>query len=45
MRLLLSEPNPDDGLLADVANQYKFNRSQFEEKARELTQLHAVKGG
>ncbi|XP_063676118.1 ubiquitin-conjugating enzyme E2 T-like [Bolinopsis microptera] len=44
VRLLLSEPNPDDGLLADVSNQYKFNRSQFEDKAREMTQMYAVKG-
>lgn len=44
MRLLLSEPNPDDGLLVDVSNQFKFNKSQFEQTAREITKQYATKG-
>ncbi|KAL5264123.1 hypothetical protein ACHWQZ_G005264 [Mnemiopsis leidyi] len=44
VRLLLSEPNPDDGLLADVSNQYKFNRAQFEEQAKQWTVEYAMSG-
>ena len=44
VRLLLSEPNPEDGLLADVSSLYKFNRTQFNETARELTLKYAMQG-
>ena len=51
IQLLLSEPNPDDGLMADISHEYKHNRPQFLEKAREWVKRHAsgscegVRGG
>mmetsp|Transcript_35711 Transcript_35711/g.43084 ORF Transcript_35711/g.43084 Transcript_35711/m.43084 type:complete len:304 (+) Transcript_35711:476-1387(+) len=42
IRLLLAEPNPDDGLMAEVSDEYKHNRAVFDAKARKLTQQHAV---
>jgi len=42
VRLLLSEPNPDDGLLADISQQYKFHREEFNAEARRFTKLHAM---
>lgn len=41
IRLLLSEANPDDGLVGDIANEYKTNRAVFDAKARRLTREHA----
>ncbi|GLJ29654.1 hypothetical protein SUGI_0584750 [Cryptomeria japonica] len=40
--LLLSEPNPDDGLMCDISAEYKHNRSTFDQKARSWTQKYAV---
>lgn len=34
---LLSDPNPDDPLMPDIANLYKTNRSKFIASAREWT--------
>mmetsp|Transcript_13707 Transcript_13707/g.43836 ORF Transcript_13707/g.43836 Transcript_13707/m.43836 type:complete len:247 (+) Transcript_13707:45-785(+) len=42
IRLLLAEPNPDDGLMPDITRQYREDRCAFEAKARRLTQEHAV---
>ncbi|CAN8270536.1 unnamed protein product [Cochlearia groenlandica] len=39
--LLLSEPNPDDGLMCDVSREYKYNRQTFDYKAREMTEKYA----
>jgi ubiquitin-conjugating enzyme E2 D/E len=39
---LLSDPNPDDPLVPDIASQYKHNRSAFEAAAREATRKHAT---
>ncbi|KAH0435228.1 hypothetical protein IEQ34_026638 [Dendrobium chrysotoxum] len=39
--LLLSEPNPDDGLMAEVSREYKYNRKVFDEKARDWTNRYA----
>ncbi|PKA61702.1 putative ubiquitin-conjugating enzyme E2 37 [Apostasia shenzhenica] len=39
--LLLSEPNPDDGLMAEISKEYKYNRKLFDEKARSWAQKYA----
>ena len=44
IQLLLSEPNPDDGLMADISHEYKHNRPQFLEKARLWVKKHASGG-
>ncbi|KAL5835983.1 hypothetical protein ACOSQ4_015480 [Xanthoceras sorbifolium] len=42
--LLLTEPNPDDGLMCEASREYKYNRQTFDQKARLMTQKYA-KGG
>ncbi|KAF8036464.1 hypothetical protein BT93_C2246 [Corymbia citriodora subsp. variegata] len=42
--LLLSEPNPDDGLMREASREYKYNRQTFDEKARYMTQKYAKAG-
>lgn len=44
IQLLLSEPNPDDGLMADISAEYKHNRPLFEGKAREWVSKYAKDG-
>ncbi|XP_059634969.1 uncharacterized protein LOC132277206 [Cornus florida] len=39
--LLLSEPNPDDGLMCEASKEYKYNRQAFDQKARSMTQKYA----
>ncbi|XP_076234772.1 ubiquitin-conjugating enzyme E2 T [Calliopsis andreniformis] len=38
VQCLLENPNPEDPLMADIAEEYKFNRQQFERKARKFTE-------
>ncbi len=38
---LLTDPNPDDPLVPEVANLYKKNRAEYEIKAREWTTKYA----
>jgi ubiquitin-conjugating enzyme E2 D/E len=38
---LLSDPNPDDPLVSDIANIYKSNKVQYEANAREYTLKYA----
>lgn len=38
VQCLLENPNPEDPLMADIAEEYKFNRQEFERKARNLTE-------
>lgn len=38
---LLTDPNPDDPLMPDIAQLYKRNKAEYEEKAREYTMLYA----
>ena len=38
---LLTDPNPDDPLVPDIAHIYKTNRSKYETTAREWTKKHA----
>ncbi|KAK3257864.1 hypothetical protein CYMTET_33064, partial [Cymbomonas tetramitiformis] len=42
--LLLSEPNADDGLMADITEQYKHDRAVFDATARRYTQDYATGG-
>jgi ubiquitin-conjugating enzyme E2 T len=41
IQLLIAEANPDDGLMADIAAEYKFNRPQFNSTARTWTRRFA----
>ena len=38
---MLTDPNPDDPLMPDIANQYKTNRAEYENTAKEWTELYA----
>ena len=38
---LLSDPNPDDPLVSEIANIYKLNKAQYEANAREYTLKYA----
>ncbi|CAG0885559.1 unnamed protein product [Cyprideis torosa] len=40
--LLLSNPHPQDPLVADIANELMTNPSKFNEKAKRCTELHAM---
>jgi len=39
---LLTDPNPDDPLVPDIARIYVENRAKYNEKARAMTQQHAM---
>jgi len=41
IRLLMSHPNPDDGLMVEITQQYINDRAQFERIAVERTRQHA----
>jgi ubiquitin-conjugating enzyme E2 D/E len=38
---MFTDPNPDDPLVPDIANQYKHDRAEYERIARKWTQLYA----
>ena len=38
---LLTDPNPEDPLMPEIAQLYKTNKAAYEEKAREYTMLYA----
>ncbi|KAM7488380.1 hypothetical protein LguiB_025864 [Lonicera macranthoides] len=42
--LLLSEPNPDDGLMCEASKEYKYNRQAFDQKAQSMTEKYARTG-
>ncbi|XP_076942574.1 uncharacterized protein LOC143612485 [Bidens hawaiensis] len=42
--LLLSEPNPDDGLMCEASKEYKYNKQVFDQKARSMTEKFARPG-
>ena len=42
IRLLISNANPDDPLVAEIAREYKEDRAAYDKKAREHTLLHAA---
>ena len=39
---LLTDPNPDDPLVPEIAHIYKTDRQRYEETAREWTRKYAV---
>jgi ubiquitin-conjugating enzyme E2 D/E len=39
---LLTDPNPDDPLVPEIANIYKTNRAEYEMRAREWTMTYAM---
>jgi ubiquitin-conjugating enzyme E2 D/E len=39
---MLTDPNPDDPLVPEIANEYKHNRAQYESTAREWTEMYAM---
>jgi len=39
---LLTDPNPDDPLVPDIAKQYKTDREQYNSTARQWTQKYAM---
>jgi ubiquitin-conjugating enzyme E2 D/E len=41
---LLTDPNPDDPFMPDIARQYKENRAAYEEEARRWTLSYAQPG-
>ena len=41
IQLLLAEPNPDDGLMADISSEYKHQKPVFLTKAKEWTDKYA----
>ncbi|KAG8548718.1 hypothetical protein GDO81_024461 [Engystomops pustulosus] len=41
IQLLMSEPNPEDPLMADIAREYKYHRSVYTANARSWTERHA----
>ena len=41
IQLLLAEPNPDDGLMADISREYKLDRPTFLRNAKALVEKYA----
>ncbi|XP_053312873.1 ubiquitin-conjugating enzyme E2 T isoform X2 [Spea bombifrons] len=42
IQLLMSEPNPDDPLMADISSEFKYNKAAFLSNARRWTEKHAA---
>lgn len=42
VRMLLHYPNPEDPLMADIADEFKNMREEYERKAKEYTQKYAM---
>ncbi|CAB3371682.1 Hypothetical predicted protein [Cloeon dipterum] len=42
IRMLLKHANPNDSLMPDIAQEFMLNRAEFDKKAREMTEKHAV---
>lgn len=42
IQLLMGEPNPEDPLMADISDEYKYNKTLYIEKAIQWTKRHAV---
>ncbi|KAL2771047.1 ubiquitin-conjugating enzyme E2 T isoform 2 [Daubentonia madagascariensis] len=41
IQLLMSEPNPDDPLMADISSEFKYNKPVFLKNARQWTEKYA----
>ena len=39
---MLTDPNPDDPLVPEIAHIYKTNKAKYEQTAREWTQKYAM---
>lgn len=39
---MLTDPNPDDPLVPDIAALYKSDRAKYEQTAREWTRKYAI---
>lgn len=39
---LLTDPNPDDPLVPEIAHLYKANRAEYEKNAREWTRKYST---
>lgn len=39
---LMDDPNPDDPLVPDIAQQYKTNKEKYKQQAREWTKKYAI---
>lgn len=42
IRLLMSQPNPDDPLIAEIASEFKHNKSLFLDKAKDWTKKYGT---
>lgn len=42
VQFLLGQPNPDNPLMQDIANEFKLNKNEFERKAKEWTLKYAI---
>ena len=42
---LLAYPNPDDPLVAEIADEFRANRRVFDDKARAMVRQHAMESG
>lgn len=45
IQILIAEPNPDDGLMADISHEFKHNRPKFTENARHWVEMYAKESG
>lgn len=39
---MLTDPNPDDPLVPEIAHKYKTDRAEYEQTAREWTRKYAI---
>lgn len=42
IQLLMAEPNPEDPLMTEIANEFQYNKSVYLQTAREWTKKHAM---
>nr|XP_034299649.1 ubiquitin-conjugating enzyme E2 T-like [Crassostrea gigas] len=42
IQLLMAEPNPEDPLMTEIANEFQYNKSMYLQTAREWTKKHAM---
>ncbi|KAF2895805.1 hypothetical protein ILUMI_10371 [Ignelater luminosus] len=43
IRMLLENPNPDDPLMVEIAEEFKNNKPEYKRKAKLFTEQHATK--
>lgn len=44
IRMLLQNPNPDDPLMPEIAEEFKYNRKEFDRKVEEFVKKYAKSG-